>query len=300
MYTLIRHVLFCLSLTVFSLSILASVFFLSKVREHNFYIRNLIYAAVWRKHLTQTDEIALSLDKEVYRRTNRALQKQDVDWYAQVESFSFFNVTPAVALRYGTYGFLGQHKEGPCGTMTRIVLNALWELGIPARKLQLDGKVAEQESLSWVESYQDAIRVYHRAKQFPNDGHTMVEFYHDGAWRVTSPADHAFAWHTDEGKIATADDIQNDPRIYAQIYQLWPDYPYSDYPYTFVGHSNINWEKLPREMRVAIKAVMGEQWFAAAQTPRLYDQPRTLLFLVSLGASSVSGVLAYVCYAPPP
>lgn len=213
-----------------------------------------------------SEEIIISLSNEVYKKTNQGINKDDLDWYSRIESTSFFNVTSAVSLKYGGYGIIGYSGSGPCGTMSRTLLNALWRLNMPARKLQLLNN-----------------------GQGKGGGHTMVEFYDNGFWRVLSPSDKTFVWRTENGEIATARQIQNNPTIFSQIYIARPDYPY-----LFDNYKNIRWDKLPNWITTIIKFIIGENKFNAMETPKLYDLPRTLFLYCSIFASFFFSIIAYI------
>ena len=147
--------------------------------------------------------------------------------------------------------------------MSRILLNALWRLDIPARKLQLPNEAS--------------------------GGHTMIEFYHNGKWRVLSPADNTFVWRTDNGEIASAIEIQDNPAIFSQVYSIKPHYPYR-----FDNYKHIRWNKLPNWLTSIIRRVIGENRFTSIETPRLYDLPRTLFLYCSILSSILLSIAAYV------
>jgi hypothetical protein len=261
----VRKSLYSAALTALIASLCLSLFFFLKVKECNRYLDDLINVAVHQKGLQDTEEMVISLSKEIYRRTKKGLNKDDLDWYSRIESASLFNMTSAVSLKYGGYGIIGQADFGPCGTMSRVLLNALWRLGIPARKLQLLDNA-----------------------QGKGGGHTMIEFYHHGRWQALSPADNAFVWRNRDGEIATATEIRDDDHIFSQIYAVKPHYRYR-----FDNPKNIRWDKLPNRVVKIIKFFIGEERFNHAHTPELYDQPRTLLFYISILSAVFFGVVAY-------
>jgi hypothetical protein len=138
--------------------------------------------------------------------------------------------------------------------MTRVALEALHRLRVPARKLQLLADEARSV-----------------------EGHTMLEFRSGDRWLVLSPSDGAFTWRTHGGRIATLEEIQADPTIFAQIFARFPNYPYRfDHP------SHIRWAKLPPLLRGAFRLVLGQKGYDEAFTPLLYDQPRRLFLVVAL------------------
>ena len=261
-----RKFLFIIFYTVLIAAVISSVFFLFKVREREHFLAELIAASGAARADLTVEETVLTLSDHIYNRTRNNLELKQLDLYSRLESTSPFNVTSAVALRYGGFGIEGHSTYGPCGTMSRTLLNALWTLDIPARELQL----------------------------FPNDegkggGHTMVEFFASGRWLVISPSDNSFVWRKPGGEIATAAEIRDDKTIFAGVFDQDPDYPYR-----FDNYGNIRWEKLPPVVTTVIKKVIGEERYENASTPRLYDKPRTLFFIASLAAVVVCYLLAYV------
>ena len=196
---------------------------------------------------------------------HKGINKQDLDWYSRIESTSFFNLTSAVSLKYEGYGIIGHSVFGPCGTMSRTLLNALWKLNIPARKLILvDNELGK------------------------GGGHTMIEFQYNGSWRVLSPSDNSFVWRTENGEIATASQIKNNPIIFSQIYKEKPNYPY-----LFDNYKNIRWKKFPNLITSIIKIVVGEKKFNSMETPRLYDLPRTLFLYYFILQAIFFSIVSY-------
>lgn len=255
-------------LTIFLLvlSLVFSIFFLFKVRERNKFINELIDISVKSKDLDDVEQIVISVSREIYKKTNKGLIRDELDLYSRVESLSFFNVTSAVSLRYGGFGIIGHTVYGPCGTMSRTLLNALWKLKIPARKLQLlNNEIGK------------------------GGGHTIIEFYHDDDWRVISPSDSTFVWRTENGEIASAKQIHDDPTIFSQIYRIKPNYRY-----LFDNYSNVRWEKLPQWVTCTIRFVIGERRFNSAETPKLYDLPRSLLLYCSISSLILCSIFVWI------
>ncbi len=249
-----RSILFIVCAVGLTVSLIGALFFSIKIRERERFLDRLIDTALSNEGTESNEEIALKLSKEIYQKTRNPLLKQDMDRYSQWESTSPFNVTSAVCLRYGGFGVEGHSTYGACGTMSRTLLNALWKLDIPARKLQLldneDGR---------------------------GGGHTMIEFRSGDRWLVISPSDASFVWRTDDDRIATAKEIHDNDELFAQIYDQDPGYPY-----LFDNYKNIRWEKLPRPVSRLFRVFMGENRYNNAVTPSLYDKPRTLFVIVSL------------------
>jgi hypothetical protein len=245
---------------------LFSAFLVAKVEERDRLLDGLILDATAGVARADTDAIVTSISRAIYVRTNAGIRAADLPLFERWEATSFFNVGTSVALKYGGFGVEGSDRIGPCGTMTRVLLNACWSLGIPARKLQLE----------------------------PDDqgrygGHTMLEFHSGGRWQVISPSDSSFTWRTRDGRIATVAEIRSDPALFGQIYARYPNYPYR-----FSRPRHIRWEKLPGPVRAAIRAVLGPQRYDAAETPRLYDQPRSLFLVMALTVTGFCVVTAWV------
>ena len=249
-----KQYIYRLALLLLVFSLISSVFFSFKAVERNQLIDELINVAVKNKNLNDREQIAISLSEEIFERTHNGLDKRDLDWYSGIESTSFFNVTSAESLKHGFYGIKGHSQYGACGTMSRTLLNALWRLNIPARKLQLLNNEFGK-----------------------GGGHTMIEFYHNGAWRVLSPSDKTFVWRTENGEIATARQIQNNSTIFSQIYKVNPKFRY-----LFDNYKNIRWEKFPNWATSKIKFFIGESKFESMETPKLYDLPRSLFLYCSI------------------
>ncbi|MBL7999775.1 MAG: hypothetical protein JNL32_14210 [Candidatus Kapabacteria bacterium] len=146
--------------------------------------------------------------------------------------------------------------------MSRTLLNALWDLEIPARKLQLM-----------------------KNSEGKGGGHTLVEYYDGGKWKVIAPSDSAFVWRNKHGEIATAQEIQESKAIFSQIYVTHPSFNY-----LFDNPRNINWDKLPTWMIPIIKFTLGNELFNSMQTPRLYDMPRHALLYFFLACTLIGSL----------
>ena len=238
------------------LSASASVLLGAKVLEGAVVMDEFVRTATRGVDRSDPERVALAISGEVYLRTNRVLESAALPLYERLEATSFFNVSSPVSVQFGMYGLIGQAQLGPCGTMTRVTLDALGHVGVPARKLQL----LHDESGT-------------------GGGHTMLEFRSGDRWLVLSPSDDSFVWRRYDGHIATLDEIRADPTIFAQIYKRYPAYPYR-----FDNPSHIRWAKLPGPVQGFFRLILGKRGYDNALTPRLYDQPRELLLLVSLSA----------------
>lgn len=261
-----KRVIFYTTLFGLAMSIVATAFFARKVAERNRFVDDLIETTLGAHDVRSTDDAVLALSEEIYRRTRYRLQRNDLDWYSAVESTSPFNVTSGVSLKYSGFGIEEHYVDGPCGTMTRTLLNALWRLDIPARKLQL---LDNEEGRG--------------------GGHTMVEYASSGRWHVIAPSDSSFVWRKDDGGIATVAEIQDDFEMFSSVYSR-----YQTYPYLFDNPAYIRWGKLPARLRGALRFVLGKERYEQLQTPRLYDTPRTLFLLLSLVATAVFALAAVI------
>jgi len=254
------------SLLLAVVAALFSAFMMAKVEERNQLLGALVHDATKGVARADTDAMVIAISQAIYARTNAGIRAADLPLFERWEATSSFNVDTSVALKYGGYGVEGSDRIGPCGTMTRVLLNACWSLGIPARKLQLEP---------------DAQGGY--------AGHTMLEFYSGGRWQVISPSDSSFTWRTREGCIATVDEIRTDPATFAQIYARYPACNYC-----FSRPRHIRWEKLPAPVRATVRALLGEQRYEATETPRLYDQPRSLFLVMALTVTAAGVIAAWV------
>jgi hypothetical protein len=263
----LNRLAFPLFFTLAVLSAVSAVFFYAKVRERDALLDRFIAETTRATSPNDTDAVVIALSDAIFTRTNNGIEASRLPLYERLESTSFFNVTTAVSLKHGIYGVIGHSQYGPCGTMTRTLLAALWRLRIPARKLQLLGDPTTSEL----------------------DGHTMVEFHSNGRWQVISPSDSSFAWRTADGRIATLEEIQGDSTVFAQVFR-----PFPRYPYRFDHASHIRWEKLPHAARLFFRWVLGDKGYRNAYTPSLYDQPRHLFLLLSVVGLFVFGALATI------
>ena len=254
---------FKISLVAAVASTAFTLFFLVKALEHDALVRSLIDRTLSNRVLPSRMDTVLALSNAIYTSTNRGLERDSLDWYDRWESTSFFNVTSAVSLKYSGFGVRGHVQFGPCGTMSRVLLNALWTVGIPARKLHL----------------------------LSGTGHTMVEFSHERRWIVISPSDSSFIWRLSDGRPATVQEIANNPLVFRDIYLKRPGFQY-----TFDSTANIRWAKLPRLLHKTVQRVMGQEAFASMETPRWYETPRTLFLFLSVIFSFPSVLMASVLW----
>jgi hypothetical protein len=235
------------------LCLLATVLFSIKLHERNLYIESFIDYTLSDKNLTTREDTVLTLAKAIYNKTNHGIKSEKLSWYEYVESTFYFNMTSTVALKHGGYGVIGHKVFGPCGTMSRVLANVLWDLDIPARKLQLTKNIEGK------------------------GGHTMIEYFDKGSWRVIATSDNAFVWRNQYGEVATADEIRTSPSIFNQIFEQQ-----KNYPYRFDDSRHVNWSKLPAPVVNTIRWLIGEETFSSIGTPAFYDQPRNVFLYTSI------------------
>lgn len=244
------------------ISLLLSIFFYLKMEEENRLVRFFTLNSLSAHNLKTLEDTVLAVSNSIYNYTNGWVDRDSMDWYSRWEALGFFKMSAGVGLKYKCFGVKGHPGDGPCGTMTKIFLRSMWELGIPARKLQLMEVIPGK------------------------GGHTMAEFFYNGKWRVISPSDSSFVWRNPDGSIASVNDIQSDTAIFNQVYHKWR----KDWPYGFKETWNINWDKIPGFLRSGIRFLIGEEAYRNAETPELYEQPRKLLFIVFLSLSIILSI----------
>ena len=70
------------------------------------------------------------------------------------------------------------------------------------------------------------------------------------------------------------------------------DLHHSRFAPLFENAKHIRWAKLPSPVQTTIKFLVGEKTFEEAETPRIYDNPRTLFFVTSLLFCGAFGIIA--------
>ena len=210
-----------------------------------------------------TDDFVAAMSREVYEKTNDTCPLSELSPYDRMEVDSPANVTTAVSLKYGIYVTEGHSRDGPCGTMTRTLINALRYSGIPARKLHL---------------------------QMPDgNGHTMAEYADGDKWKVIAPSDKSFVWRNASGEVASLEEIQQSDEVFSQIYSHQ-----ADYGYNFDHANHFNWDRLPAFVHDQALSRWGQEWVDDFDTPRLMDQPRLLLCLFCIIAFAFSLIVVAV------
>jgi len=229
------------------LALAAAAGFYAGVLEEDRLLDALVRGSLAGVERSDTTAPVLAPAHAIHERTNRGVGAADLPLVERLESTSPFNMTAAVCLKHGVFGVIGHRPYGQCGPMTRILLNACWRLGIPARKLHLLPPTPSGPDI-----------------------HTLAEWRSSGRWQVISPSDD-FVWRTRDGRVATVEEIRADTTIFDQVRARYPDYPYRfDWP------RHVRWEKLPAPLQAAARALLGERRYRELDTPRLYDRPRAL------------------------
>ena len=137
-----------------------------------------------------TDEYVAAMSRCVYKKTNDTCPLGELSPYERIEAESPANITTAVSLKHKIYVTEGHAENGPCGTMSRTLLNALWRNNIQARKLHL--------------------------KMPDKTGHTMIEYADGNKWKVIAPSDKSFVWKNTLGEIASVEEIQESDEVFSQ------------------------------------------------------------------------------------
>lgn len=161
---------------------------------------------------------------------------------AKLEHSLPLELSPVTVLKEG-FAFPNSRRFGPCGQLSRTVRAVGWLRGIPSHKVLMgEGKTE----------------------------HAMVALYVNGGYRLFDPT-YDFYWTDASGHVATVDEVRNDPKIFAQVYARYPDYPYS-----LKDASYFNWHRLGapgRVLRRLLVAVLGRGRVEQFDTPMLYDRP---------------------------
>src|SRR5262249_49602164 len=159
-----------------ALFLTASGFFFDKSREADRVLSSFVNGAIRGIPPADTDNVAMALSQEVFRRTGRYAPTTDLPLFDRLEAASIFHISASVSIQHGIFGVIGHPQLGPCGTMSRVMIRSLEQVHIASRKLQLLDDVNGQ-----------------------GGGHTMIEYRSNGRWVVLSPSDSSFVWHARDG-----------------------------------------------------------------------------------------------------
>jgi len=161
---------------------------------------------------------------------------------AMLEHSLPLELSPVTVLKEG-FAFPNARRFGPCGQLARTIRSVAWLRHIRSHKVV-----------------------------FETDGHehVMVTLRVDGADRLFDPT-YDFHWVGRDGHIASIEEVERDPAVFAQIYQKVPNYPYR-----LEGVSYFRWSRLGPPglwLRNALAAVMGRAWVDQVDTPLIYERP---------------------------
>ena len=245
---------------------LAAILFAIGAWRERRVVARFVEAGLTVDHRRTTERSVSRLARLSFEHTDRIVTGSELSSVARWEATSWFNMSAAIALEHGAYAVREAHL-GRCGTTSRVLLNALWHVGIPARKLHIS---LDME---------------------PFGGHTIVEYYDGGRWRVISPADGGFVWRRADGEVATAAEIGASQTILDQVQKVCPAFPYR-----FDVLHRVRWSKLAPRTAAAVRTVVGSDRFTSMSTPRLYDRPRALMAIVAASAALFFGALSLLLY----
>ncbi len=100
--------------------------------------------------------------------------------------------------------------------------------------------------------------------------HKMVSVWYDGGYRLLDPAfDHY--WVNEKGRIATIEEVRDNPKIFAQVFER-----HENYPYRMVGVQYFRWSRLGRFEGLARSVVglfVGPDKLDEVDTPLLVELP---------------------------
>ncbi|GMV38154.1 MAG: hypothetical protein AMXMBFR61_26620 [Fimbriimonadales bacterium] len=164
-------------------------------------------------------------------------------WVAKLEERLPLKLSPLTVLREG-YAFPGTERFGECGSMSELIGAVARVRGMKVRMVLLDGP--------------------------PVGEHKMVSVWHDGGYRLLDPAfDHY--WVNEERRIATIEEVRDNPEIFAQVFEKHPNYPYR-----LVGARYFRWSRLGRFegfARSVVGLFVGTQGPEEIDTPAFIDRP---------------------------
>ena len=194
---------------------------------------------------------AIALAHFVSVHGGQAVNDSSASTMARLEHKLPLELSPVTVLKEG-FAFTDAHRFGPCGQLSRTVRAVAWLRHIPSHKVLLETNGQE---------------------------HALVALYVNGAYRLFDPT-YDFYWKDSTGHVATIDEVETNPEIFAQIFTKVPDYPYR-----LDGASYLRWSRLGvpgRWLRAGLVKVMGEKWVKGIDTPKLYERPWLGYALVNL------------------
>lgn len=239
------------ALILAAIFLLFGLFFLIKYTNTIILISELVNDTILNGTNLNSEQKVLLLSEKIFSETNRIEEPDQLDWYSLFEIKYLWGISAATGLEYKCYAVRSIAEPDKSEIMTRILLLSLWQIDIPARRIVLN----LNNSL---------------------DTYSMVEFYHDGEWKLISVADSSFVWRNRFGQIASTNELRKDPLMLSQIKMVNPNWNFN-----FDDVTHINWELLPGFIRFIFKSIMGEAAFENSESPRILERPRQLAFIFS-------------------
>ncbi len=263
-----KKIIFYISIATSIIFAAASTFLFYKIKEQTRLIDELTQSVKKQNIGNKIDDVVIALSKEIYIRTNNEIEADKLSLYESWESYRDTGITTAAALKHNGYGLKGTPEHKPDETMSRILLNTLWQVDISARKLYLlDNDTGKGR------------------------GHTLIEFPNGTRWQVIDPCHNAFVWRLENGMIAGVEEIKNNKKIFEQIYKAYPDYPF-----LFDNPANIRWEKIPSFFSGIYRLFIDDYKSKKIETPQLFDDPRLLFRIISIFITSLSAFISILIF----
>lgn len=263
-----KKIIFYITISVSIMFAGASTVLFYKIREQTKLIDELTESVKKNKIGNKIDDVVIALSKEIYARTNNEIESEKLSFYETWESSGDTGITTATALKYNGWGLKDSEDYKPDETMSRILLNTLWQVEIDARRLYLLDNDKERGS-----------------------SHALIEFPNGARWQVIDPCHNAFVWRLENNKVAGVEEIKKDKKIFEQIYQAYPDYPYH-----FRNPANIQWEKMPLLLAGIYRLFIDDNESKKIETPQLVDNPRSLFRIISIFIASFSGFTSILIF----
>ncbi len=263
-----KKIIFYISIATSIIFAAASTFLFYKIKEQTRLIDELTESVKKENIGNKIDDVVIALSKKIYIRTNNEIEAEKLSLYESWESSGDTGITTATALRHNGYGLKGNAEHKPDETMSRILLNTLWQVEISARKLYL--------------SDNDTGR---------GGGHALVEFPNGARWQVIDPCHNTFVWRLENGMIAGVEEIKTNKKIFEQIYKAYPGYPFF-----FDNPANIRWEKIPPLFAGIYRLFIDDHKSKKIETPQLFDNPRLLFRIISIFITSFSAFISILVF----
>lgn len=185
---------------------------------------------------------AIALAHFVALQGAHAVNTESASAMAMVEHSLPLELSPVTVLKEG-FAFPNARRFGPCGQLARTIRAVAWLRHIPSHKVVFETGGRE---------------------------HVMVTLRANGADLLFDPT-FDFHWTGRDGHVASIDEVERDPAIFAQIFRRVPNYPYR-----LAGVTYFRWSRLGRTgvwIQNALSAVMGRDRVDRIDTPQLYERP---------------------------